>query len=159
MGNERILIVDDDEMIRNVLSEFFTELGYDVTTAVNGEDALSKFMPSEYDLVISDLMMPDMDGLALLKRLVAVDEKVLFLLVTGYPTLETAVEAIKNGAYDYIVKPFNMEDLRIKVERALVTRQLQKSLKKASGILWGLIISVPIWLVLGILLGLIWKRF
>lgn len=158
METRRILIVDDDELIRKFLLDFFVDLNYEVVTAENGEDALRKFVPQGFDIVISDLVMPDMNGIELLKEMVAKDDKVLFFLITGYPTLETAVEAIKNGAYDYVVKPFNLEDLRIKVERALMTRQLKSSLKKVSGILWALIISVPIWIILGIVLGLVWKR-
>ena len=158
MNRKSILIVDDDELIRRMLTGFFAQLEYEVTTAGNGEDALSKYVPGRFDLVISDLMMPDMDGLTLLKRLAAIDNEVLFFLITGYPTLETAVDAIKNGAYDYVVKPFNLEDLKFKVERALLNRRLKKSLKKTSGMLWALLISVPIWLILGIVLGIIWKR-
>lgn len=158
METKRILIVDDDELIRKFLSDFFVDLKFEVVTAENGTDALRKFVPQNFDIVISDLMMPDMTGIELLKELIARDEKVLFFLITGYPTLETAVEAIKNGAYDYIVKPFNPEDLRIKVERAVMTKQLKSSLKNVSGILWALIISVPIWIILGIVLGFVWKR-
>ena len=158
MDTKRILIVDDDELIRKFLLDFFVDLKFEVVTAENGTDALRKFAPQNFDLVISDLMMPDMTGIELLKELIARDDKVLFFLITGYPTLETAVEAIKNGAYDYIVKPFNLEDLRIKVERAIMTRQLKSSLKNMSGILWALIISVPIWIILGIIFGLIWKH-
>ncbi len=158
METKRILIVDDDELIRKFLMDFFVDLKYEVVTADNGEDALRKFVPQTFDIVISDFVMPDINGIELLKELVAKDDKVLFFLITGYPTLETAVEAIKNGAYDYIVKPFNLEDLRIKVERAIMTRQLKTSLKKVSGILWALIISVPIWIILGIVLGFVWKR-
>jgi len=158
METKRILIVDDDELIRKFLLDFFNDLKFEVVTAENGTDALRKFTPQSFDLVISDLMMPDMTGIELLKELIARDEKVLFFLITGYPTLETAVEAIKNGAYDYIVKPFNLEDLRIKVERAIMTRQLKSTLKNVSGILWALIISIPIWIILGIVFGLVWKR-
>jgi two-component system, NtrC family, response regulator AtoC len=154
-----ILIVDDDELILNMLTGFFAQLAeYEVATAINGEDALSKYVPGRFDLVISDLMMPDMDGLTLLKELMAIDDKVLFILITGYPTLETAIDAIKNGAFDYVVKPFNLEDLKFKVERALLNKRLKTSLKKTSGMLWALLISVPIWLILGIVLGIIWKR-
>jgi len=158
METKRILIVDDDELIRKFLLDFFVDLKFEVVTAENGTDALQKFVPQNFDIVISDLMMPDMTGIELLKELIARDEKVLFFLITGYPTLETAVEAIKNGAYDYIVKPFNLEDLRIKVERAIMTKQLKSSLKNVSGILWALIISVPIWIILGIVLGFVWKH-
>jgi two-component system, NtrC family, response regulator PilR len=158
METKRILIVDDDELIRKFLLDFFIDLKFEVVTAENGTDALRKFVPQSFDIVISDLMMPDMTGIELLKELIAKDEKVLFFLITGYPTLETAVDAIKNGAYDYIVKPFNLEDLRIKVERAVMTRQLKSSLKNISGILLALIISVPVWIILGIVLGFAWKR-
>lgn len=158
METKRILIIDDDEIIRKFLMDFFDDLGYKVVTAESGEDALAKFAPQTFDLVISDLVMPDLSGIEVLKGLKAKDDKVLFFLVTGYPTLETAVEAMKSGAYDYIVKPFNLEDLKIKVERALLTRNLQSSLKKVNGILWALIISVPIWIILGIVLGFVWKR-
>jgi DNA-binding NtrC family response regulator len=158
METKRILIVDDDELIRKFLLDFFVDLNYEVVTAENGEDALRKFVPQSFDIVISDLVMPDMNGIELLKELIAKDDKILFFLITGYPTLETAVEAIKNGAYDYIVKPFNLEDLKIKVERAVMTRQLKSSLQKVSGILWALLISVPIWIILGIILGFVWKR-
>jgi DNA-binding NtrC family response regulator len=158
METKRILIVDDDELIRKFLLDFFVDLKYEVVIAESGEDALRKFVPQSFDIVISDLVMPDMNGIELLKELMAKDDQVLFFLITGYPTLETAVEAIRNGAYDYIVKPFNLEDLKIKVERAIMTRQLKSSLKKVSGILWALIISVPIWIILGIILGFVWKR-
>lgn len=158
MERKRILIIDDDEIIRKFLVDFFKDLGYDVATADCGEDALAKFTPQTFDLVVSDLVMPDLSGIEVLKQLKARDDKLLFFIITGYPTLETAVEAIKNGAYDYIVKPFNLEDLKIKVHRALATRDLQSSLKKINGILWALIISVPVWIILGIILAFAWKR-
>lgn len=155
----RILIVDDDEYIRQVLKEFFLTLGYEVWTADGGTDALRKFVPGAYDIVISDFAMPDMNGLELLKEIRIKDDKVLFFMITGYPTLETAVEAMKQGAYDYITKPFNMEDMKIKIERALHARRLEQSLKKSGGAIWALLISVPAWIILGIIVGYIWKRF
>ncbi|HVN97897.1 MAG TPA: response regulator [Syntrophorhabdaceae bacterium] len=158
MEKRSILIVDDDEMIRNLLMDFLHDLGYEVVSADSGGDALKKFAPETYDLVISDLVMPDINGIELLKELLKKDSQLLFFLITGYPTLETAVQAIKAGAYDYIVKPFNFDDLRIKVERALMTRHLKSSLKKLSGVLWAVIISVPIWIILGIVLGIVWKH-
>lgn len=158
MEKQSILVVDDDEQIQRFLMDFFVDLGWDVVTANSGEDALTKFSPQRFDIVISDYVMPGINGIELLKQLIAKDPKVLFFLITGYPTLEIAVDAIKNGAYDYIVKPFNLEDLKIKIERAVMTGQLKSSLKKVSGVLWALIISVPIWIILGILLGFVWKR-
>lgn len=79
-------------------------------------------------------------------------------MMTGYPSVETAIEAIKKGAYDYITKPLNLEDVRIKLERALRSKDIERSLKKVTGVLWGLIVSIPIWLILGIVLGTVWKK-
>lgn len=152
-----ILVVDDEESVRSVLKEYLTSVGYVVVTADSGEDALKKFVPGKFDSVISDLMMPKMDGMELLKQIRQKDAKVVFLMITGYPSIESAIEAMKAGAYDYITKPFKFEDVNIKLDRALYARNLEKSLKKVNGLMWGLIISIPIWLILGIILGLVWR--
>jgi len=157
MDTGRILIVDDDEPGRSVLSEYFAGFGHEVVTASDGDDALTKFVPGRFDCVISDLMMPKMDGLELLKRIRMQDSLVFFLMITGFPDINSAVNAIKEGAYDYVTKPFHLEDIRIKVERILSSRRTKKSLKTMTGLFWALIISIPIWLILGIILGLIWK--
>jgi DNA-binding NtrC family response regulator len=154
---KRIFVVDDDEQIRNLLVEFCHHLGYEVTTAANGVEALEKFNPYEMDCVISDLVMPDMDGLELLKQIKGQDKRVPVFIITGYPTIETAIEVMKQGAYDYIAKPLQLEDVRIKIERALHTQSLQKSIKRLTGIAWAVIISIPIWLILGIIFGRVWK--
>jgi DNA-binding NtrC family response regulator len=87
--------------------------------------------------------MRDFSSIGVLSELIAKDNQVPFLLITGYQTIETAVEAIKNGAYDYVLKPFHMDDLRIKVERALMTRQLKTSLERAYCILLVLTVYHP----------------
>jgi two-component system, NtrC family, response regulator AtoC len=102
--------------------DFFDDLGHKVVTADCGKDAIQKFVSHTFDLVIfdlpiSDLMMRDFSSIEVLNKLIAKDNQVPFLLVTGYQTIETAVEAIINGAYDYVIKPINVDDLRIKVER------------------------------------------
>ncbi|MCD6153633.1 MAG: response regulator [Syntrophobacterales bacterium] len=152
-----ILIVDDEESVRTVLKEYLANIGYVVVTADSGEDALQKFIPGKFDSVISDLMMPKMDGMELLKQIRQKDTNVVFLMITGYPSIESAIEAIKAGAYDYVTKPFKFEDVKIKLERGLYARNLEKSLKNVNGLMWGLIISIPIWLILGIVLGLVWR--
>ena len=157
MNTGRILVVVDDESMRNLLSDYLMGLGHDVITAGNGEEALAKFIPGGFDCVISDLMMPEVDGLELLKRIRLQDRSVLFLMITGYPSIDSAVNAVKEGAYDYVTKPFHMEDIRIKVERALSAKKTAGSLKAMTGLLWALIISIPIWLILGIVLGVVWK--
>ena len=139
------------------LKDFLENLGYSVDTAVSGEDALQKFIPGKFNSVISDLVMPNMDGMELLKQIRQKDTTVVFLMITGHPSLESAIEAIKQGAYDYITKPFKFDDIEIKLERALYARSLEKSLKKVNGVMWGLIISIPVWLILGIVLGIVWR--
>lgn len=157
MHKGNILVVDDDESVRSVLKDYLGGVGYTVVTADSGEDALQKFMPGKFDSVISDLVMPKIDGMELLKQIRQKDTRVVFLMITGYPSLESAIEAMKEGAYDYVTKPFKFEDVRIKLERALYAKSLENSLKKVNGVMWGLIISIPIWLILGIVLGLVWR--
>jgi two-component system, NtrC family, response regulator HydG len=157
MTTANLLVVDDDEEIGNLLKEYFQGLGYTVVTADGGQDALQKLNSFEVDCIISDLVMPDMDGLQLLKQIRLEDKNTPFLMNTGYPSVDTAVEAMKAGAYDYISKPLQLEDVRIKVERALYTRKLEKSVKTVNGIVWAILISIPLWLFLGILVGKLWK--
>lgn len=157
MSIGRILVVDDEEITRTSVNDYFEELGYDVVVANDGEDALKKFSPERFECVISDLVMPKIDGMALLKNLKQQDPKIMFLMITGYPSIDRAIDAMKAGAYDYVTKPFHMEDIRIKVERVLNDRKQKKSLKTMTGLLWGLIISIPVWLIMGIIFGAIWK--
>ncbi len=149
----RVMVVDDEENIRDVLSNYLTSLGYDVATAIDGEDALKKFKRNSYDLIISDLLMPTIDGLELLKKVRDQDREVIFLMITGYPSIETAVEAIKKGAYDYITKPFHMEDVKLRIERAFEKKNLRERLSTIQGFAWALLFSIPIWLILGIILA------
>jgi len=157
MQKGMVLIVDDEEQVRSVLMEYLVSLGYGVETAESGEDALKKFIPGHHECVVSDLFMPTVGGLELLKLLRKRDPKLLFLMITGYPSIESAVEAMKEGAYDYLTKPFKIDDIKIKLERAYQRRNLENSLKKVNGIMWGLIFSIPVWLILGIILGFVWK--
>ncbi len=152
-----IMVVDDEESTRTVLGEYFESFGHQVVMATDGEDALKKFVPGEFDCIISDLFMPKIDGLELLKKIRTLDQKVFFLMITGKPNVDSAVNAIKEGAYDYVTKPFHMEDIRVKVERALTAKKGAESLKLMTSLFWGVIVSIPIWLILGIILGIVWK--
>lgn len=153
----QILVVDDEENIREVLSNYLQGMNYNVQTAEDGQEALTKYKKGEYDLIISDLLMPNIDGLELLKRIREIDREVIFLMITGYPSIETAVDAIKKGAYDYITKPFHMEDVRLRIERAFEKRTLKERLKTVQGLAWALLFSIPLWLILGIILAAILK--
>lgn len=121
----RILVVDDEKVIREILTEFLTMEGYQVGAAEDGHKALDELALRPYDLVISDLKMPRMSGLQLLERLAADGVNVLTVIMTGFGTVETAIEAMKRGAYDYILKPFKVEEVIHVVQRALYQRRLQ----------------------------------
>jgi len=119
-----ILIVDDEEIMRDSCSRILVKEGYRVATADRGEGALEKFDQAAYDLVLLDLKMPGMGGIDTLSRLKEMDAEVTILIMTGYPSIETAVKAIKLGAYDYITKPFAPDVLRFAVNRALERKTL-----------------------------------
>ncbi|MEC4671649.1 MAG: response regulator [Nitrospirota bacterium] len=152
-----MLLVDDDEGIRDALAEFLNTLEFGVVTAENGEEALSKFGRGDFEIVLADLMMPKLDGMELLKRIREVDEDVIFLMITGHPSIGTAVESINRGADDYITKPFHLEDVKLRIEKALEKRSLKSRLKTAQGLAWGLMLSIPLWLLLGIILVILIK--
>ncbi len=114
----KVLIVDDDSTLRELLSETIHGMGYMVDTAENGEDALKKLKRDKYDLVVSDLKMPGMDGLKLLDHIKSLDSNILVIIITAYATLESAVKAIEKGAYDYIAKPFRLDEFVVVVRNA-----------------------------------------
>jgi len=157
MNRENIMVVDDDASVRSMLSEYLSSVGYDVTVAIDGEDALKKFIPKSFDCIITDLFMPKMNGLELLKKIRSADNDVLFLMITGYPGIDSAVKAMNEGAYDYITKPFHMDDMLLKVERALHNRKMEKSLRKMKLLLVSLTILTPLLIGLGVLLGSLWN--
>jgi response regulator RpfG family c-di-GMP phosphodiesterase len=121
----RILVVDDERVIREILSEFLTLEGFSVHTVEDGERALTELRLNPYDLLITDLKMPRVSGLQLLERIEAERLGVLTVLMTGFGTVETAIEAMKKGAYDYLLKPFKVEEVIHVVRRALYRQRLQ----------------------------------
>lgn len=153
----RILVVDDEESTRSLLHDYFTGIGYEVETANGGEEALEKFVPGAFDCIISDLFMPTIDGLELLRRIKNEDSEVFFLLITAFPGIESAVDAMKEGVYDYITKPFLMDDMRLKVERAVHIKKTEASLKKVKGLFLSFVILMPVLVSLGVIFGIFWK--
>ncbi|MCG8643050.1 MAG: sigma-54 dependent transcriptional regulator [Desulfobacterales bacterium] len=115
----RLLIVEDEQEMLLFLKRFFTRKGYAVTGVASAEEAVGAFAETEYDLVISDLALADMNGLDLLKAIRVVDPVLPFIIITGAGTIETAVEAIQSGAFHYLTKPFKRKDLEILVKRAV----------------------------------------
>jgi len=121
----RILVVDDERVIREILAEFLALEGFSVHTVEDGEKALTELRLRPYDLLITDLKMPRLSGLQLLEKIEQERLGVLTVLMTGFGTVETAIEAMKKGAYDYLLKPFKVEEVIHVVERALYRQRLQ----------------------------------
>ncbi|MCU0663644.1 MAG: response regulator [Myxococcota bacterium] len=120
----RLLVVDDEKVIREILADFLSLEGFYVVTAPDGAAALRMLEQSKFDMVLSDLKMPGMGGLELLERLRTEHENVLTVIMTGFGTVETAIEAMKKGAYDYILKPFKVEEVVHIVHRGLEKQRL-----------------------------------
>jgi DNA-binding NtrC family response regulator len=114
----KILITDDDIDLRELLIEAVRNWDYAADVAKDGDEALRKLKMERFDLVVCDLMMPGMDGLTLLKKIKELDKDILVIIITGYATIETAVKAIEAGAYDYIAKPFRLDELMIVIKNA-----------------------------------------
>lgn len=121
----RILVVDDEQVIRDILSEFLSMEGYVVRSVESGERALTELRLRPYDMVISDLKMPGISGIELLERISEESINVLTVIMTGFGTVETAIAAMKKGAYDYILKPFKVEEVMHVVRRGLERQRLQ----------------------------------
>lgn len=118
-SEKKILLVDDDASLRRVLSHHLSEAGYQVVAAADGKNGLELFTEERIDLVITDIQMPEMSGLELLRRISVMSPDTVVLMITAFGSIETAVEAMKLGAYDYITKPFNREELLLTVTKAL----------------------------------------
>lgn len=121
----RILVVDDEKVIREILCDFLAMEGYVVRSVEDGAAALRELQLRPYDLVISDLKMPKMGGIELLEKIAERGLNVLTIIMTGFGTVETAIEAMKKGAYDYILKPFKVEEVVHTVQRGLERQRLQ----------------------------------
>ncbi|MBW1800691.1 MAG: sigma-54-dependent Fis family transcriptional regulator, partial [Deltaproteobacteria bacterium] len=126
---EKILIVDDEPEMLQILHRLFTRKGYEVHRAECGEDGWKAVEETMFDLVISDMAMEDLDGLDLLKRIRSTDASIPFIIITGVGTIESAVEAIKLGAFHYITKPFKNRDIEILSQRALEYGKLNRQLE------------------------------
>ena len=119
MNGGRILVVDDDDSLRRVLEVQLQQMGYRVNTAKNGEAALAQLRDSPHDLILTDLRMPGVSGLDLLKNIRAAHPETVVIMLTAYGSVDTAVEAMRAGAYDYLTKPVHQEELALIIKRAL----------------------------------------
>ncbi|MBL7555778.1 MAG: sigma-54-dependent Fis family transcriptional regulator [Bdellovibrionaceae bacterium] len=132
----KILVVDDEESIREFLEIMLRKEGYEITLAEDGQKAKEMLQKKSFDMIISDLQMPNMTGIELLKYVRQDFPEIIFMMITAFGTTETAVEAMKMGAYDYLTKPFKIDEVRINISNALRSKNLEfenRSLKKELG--------------------------
>jgi DNA-binding NtrC family response regulator len=122
----RLLLVDDDDDLRDDLTHLFRKQGHEVTAAVNGKDALNKTSHARFDVALLDLHLPDMSGIDVLAKLKEQQPELEALMLTADSSIETAVEAMRRGAYDYLTKPFRTADLEVHVQKAFEKVQLQR---------------------------------
>ncbi|MCL5062081.1 MAG: response regulator [Nitrospirae bacterium] len=126
----KILIVDDEEVIRTNLSELLKENGYFTDAAVSGRQAIERVTYGDFDIVLLDLMMPVMDGMETLKEIKKIRPKTKVIMITAFATVENAVDAIKNGANDYIPKPYIANELLSTIRRVIEEARFEENLKK-----------------------------
>jgi len=121
---ERILIIDDNKSTTDALTQIVTEKGLAALTAVNAEDGYRLYKSKAADLIITDMKLPGKSGIDLLRRIREEEDSVPIIIITAFGTVESAVQAVKLGAFDFITKPFSVEEIEIKIEKALKTRRL-----------------------------------
>jgi len=123
MNQHSILVVDDELLIRDLLYDFFTEQGWEISVAESGEKALQILRSRKFDLVLTDLKMPVMDGLALTSQVKEDYPGLPVVIMTGYPSVDSAVSALRQKVADYIIKPFNINQLYKTVEEKITENQ------------------------------------
>ena len=126
MRKHKILVVDDEQLIRWSLEQNLKKQGYEVMTAGSGEDALRLLREEAPDLMLLDIQLPGISGMEVLEKVKEMEEEIIVIMVTALGVLETAVKAMRIGAYDYINKPFNLDELAIVIRKALETSELKK---------------------------------
>jgi two-component system response regulator AtoC len=125
-----ILIVDDDEVMQQTLSDVLKKKGYEVFSVSAGNGALSIVKKNIIDLVLLDMRLPDVDGIEVLKKVKELDTEILVIMMTAYSDVQTAVSAMKSGAYHYINKPFELEELKLLIEKGLETKSLINEVRR-----------------------------
>ena len=133
MAREKILVVDDELFVRELLSEFLGKQGFEVFLAESGEKALEVAKSIPVQIALIDLKMPGLDGIQTLKELKKIIPEILPIIMTGYPTIESAVEALRSGACDYVIKPFKLNELRASIDRVLKEHQLKYEIDELKG--------------------------
>lgn len=126
---DRILIVDDERLICSILAQRLSKEGYACVTANDGTEALQSFYKEKFSLIISDIRMPVMDGLELLRNVKTVNPNMMVIIATAYPEIDMAVEAMRLGAYDFLIKPVDLDLMVLSVKRALEKKRLEEEIE------------------------------
>jgi DNA-binding NtrC family response regulator len=123
-----ILIVDDDPLVLDLLHEFLRDGEFSILMASSGEEALARMRGNQVDVVLVDFKMPGMDGLETIERIAGINPETVSILMTGFPTLDSSIRAIKLGASDYLLKPFRLEEVNLAVGRAVKEGELRREM-------------------------------
>ncbi|NQV18955.1 MAG: sigma-54-dependent Fis family transcriptional regulator [Armatimonadetes bacterium] len=126
MEKQKILIVEDDDLMQGMLKDSLNNSGYEVTLASDGLEGLRNFQKSDYDLVLLDIKLPKINGIKLLQKIKEISQETIIIIMTAYGTVETAVQAMKIGAYDYITKPFLSDELILIMQKGLELQKLKR---------------------------------
>ncbi len=121
-----IHVIDDEPIIHEVLGELLTSEGYEVEISSCGEEAIDKYSTQSFGLVLLDLLMPGMDGIEVLKKIRKIEPHAVIIIITAYASVESAISAMKTGAFDYIQKPFKHDELLLIIKRAIEHKKLQE---------------------------------
>jgi len=149
----KILVVEDEKDIRDMLSETLNLWGFESVTAENGKEALKVFGSEDVSLILTDMRMPVMDGLTMLKKIRRIDPIVPVIVITGYPSVNSAMESLSVGADYYIVKPINMTDLKVKIDKSFEKIKVLEKLSLAQKKNKVFAILIPACLIIGFILG------
>ena len=130
MSSEKILVVDDELFVRELRLEFLSTQGYEVILADSGEKAVQMMSIQTADVILLDLKMSGMDGIEALKQIKKTAPDAIAIIMTGYPTIESSIEALRYGACDYVIKPFKLNDLKSSIENAFQEHKLRTEIGK-----------------------------
>lgn len=153
-----VWVIDDEAATSDVLSAMLQEIGHETRVFNQAREALAHYKPGLADVVITDIRMPGMDGLEFTRAIKEKDPRATIIILTGFPSVEDAVEAIKMGASDYMTKPFRIEEIRLRLLRVLEARDLEMRFRRNRMLTWLLIGSLPVWFILGILIAYLLAR-
>lgn len=117
--NKKILIVDDDQLLRDVVGQYLSKSGYEVVIPNSALESLEIFKPGEFALAVIDLVMPDIGGIELMESFISKDPNIKIVIMTGYPTVDSAYKAMVDGVFEYVIKPFRMKEL-LEVAKKLI---------------------------------------